>query len=69
MNTMVDVMSLVDMNKSSLTKEPDTFSHSGPQAVGINIYRGDGGGITGVGVKTQDVYKTNMSRSQKGFND
>ncbi|WP_262484612.1 hypothetical protein [Chryseobacterium sp. JV274] len=65
LNFMVDGMSLVDMNKSAFTKEPDTFSHSGSQAVGLNIYRGDGGGITGVGVKTQDVYKTNMSRSQK----
>ncbi|WP_345988311.1 hypothetical protein AAEU33_14520 [Chryseobacterium sp. Chry.R1] len=45
--------------------EPNTFSHSGTQAVGINIYKGNGGGITGVGVKTQDVYKTNISRSQK----
>ncbi len=43
----------------------DTLSFYGSQAVGLNIYRGSGDKITGVGVKTQDVYKTNMSRSQK----
>ena len=69
MNFMVDAMSLIDMYKPSRATDspatPDTLSYYGSQAVGLNIYRGNGGGITGVGVKTQDVYKTNMSRSQK----
>ncbi|WP_228463858.1 MULTISPECIES: RHS repeat-associated core domain-containing protein, partial [Chryseobacterium] len=51
--------------KSSEPANSDTLSFSGSQAVGLNIYRGNGSEITGVGVKTQDVYKTNMSRSQK----
>lgn len=43
----------------------DTFSYHGSQAVGLNIYKGSGGITTGVGVKTQDVYKTNMTRAQR----
>jgi hypothetical protein len=42
----------------------DTFSHYGPQAVGLNIYRNNEGIITGVGVKAQDVYKYNMTKAQ-----
>lgn len=57
---------LVDQFRSTFMKtELDTFSYFGPQAVGLNIYRGDGDRIIGVGVKTQDVHKTNMTRSQK----
>lgn len=65
LNFMVDGMSLVDMNKSSFSKEPDTFSYNGPQAVGLNIYRGSGDRITGVGVKTQDIHLSGLSRSQR----
>ncbi|WP_317044587.1 RHS repeat domain-containing protein [Chryseobacterium indologenes] len=75
MNTMVDVMSLIDLavsaagstksSSNAVAAEPDTLSYHGSQAVGLNIYRGSGNRITGVGVKTQDVHKTNMSRSQK----
>lgn len=65
LNFMVDGMSLVDMNKSAFTKEPDTFSYHGSQAVGLNIYRGSGGGITGVGVKAQDIHLSGLSRSQR----
>ncbi|ASW75958.1 sugar-binding protein [Chryseobacterium piperi] len=71
----VDIMALGDLafsaagstNSSSnaVAANPDTLSFYGSQAVGLNIYRGSGDRITGVGVKTQDVYKTNMSRSQK----
>ncbi|WP_419870503.1 hypothetical protein [Chryseobacterium sp. CT-SW4] len=50
---------------NAVAANPDTLSFYGSQAVGLNIYRGDGDRITGVGVKTQDVSKTNMSRSQK----
>ncbi|MDP9961398.1 hypothetical protein J2T04_003296 [Chryseobacterium lathyri] len=65
LNFMVDGMSLVDMNKSSLMKEPDTFSYSGTQSVGLNVYRGSGDRITGVGVKTQDIHLSGLSRSQR----
>lgn len=61
----LDSETLIDMHKSSFAKELDTFSHYGSQAVGLNIYTGNGGNIVGVGVKAQDVYKTDMSRSQK----
>ncbi|MCQ4142641.1 RHS repeat-associated core domain-containing protein [Chryseobacterium sp. EO14] len=43
----------------------DTFSYYGPQAVGVNIYKGNGGRITGAGVKTEDVYRGGMSKGQK----
>ncbi|PWW19218.1 DUF6443 domain-containing protein [Chryseobacterium sp. AG844] len=75
MNTMVDVMSLIDLavsaagstksSSNAVAAEPDTLSYHGSQAVGLNIYRGSGGGITGVGVKTQDIHLSGLSRSQR----
>ena len=71
----VDIMALGDLafsaagstssSSNTVAANSDTLSFYGSQAVGLNIYRGSGDRITGVGVKTQDVYKTNMSRSQK----
>jgi len=61
----LDTETLMDLHKSSFSKELDTFSYYGPQAVDLNVYKDNGGRIVGVGVKAQDVYKTNMSRSQK----
>ncbi|UKB82916.1 hypothetical protein LF887_18140 [Chryseobacterium sp. MEBOG06] len=61
----LDSEAAIDLNKSAFTKEPDTFSYNGLQAVSLNIYRGSGGGITGVGVKTQDIHLSGLSRSQR----
>ncbi|WP_454046387.1 hypothetical protein [Chryseobacterium sp. Marseille-Q8038] len=68
-------MSLIDLAVSSFgsanspandsATKSNTLSFYRSQAVGLNIYRGSGDRITGVGVKTQDVSKTNMTRSQK----
>ncbi|CAM3049802.1 RHS repeat-associated core domain-containing protein [Chryseobacterium flavum] len=75
MNTMVDVMSLIDLavsaagstksSSNAVAAEPDTLSYHGSQAVGLNIYRGSGDRITGVGVKTQDIHLSGLSRSQR----
>jgi hypothetical protein len=60
----VQAFGLIDPVKA-LATDNKTYEYSGTQSVGVNIYRGDSNQITGVGVKTQDVYKNNMSRSQK----
>lgn len=64
LGVQVQAFGLIDP-VNALTTDNKTYEVSGNQSVGLNVYRGDGNSINGVGVKTQYIYKGNMTRAQR----